>query len=103
MIHAPTKGELEKAEAERVHLVEQLSKDIAKVDKVTTLLPRAMERYQTLLENLGTIPPQHVAQARAQIGELVGQIRLVPRADGHLEARLAVPYEGRILKLVVGS
>lgn len=42
------------------------------------------------------------AQAREQIRELVGEIRLVPTADGYLEAVLTWCYEG-VLKLAVGA
>ena len=45
---------------------------------------------------------KHVAQAREQIRELVGEIRLVPMADGYLEAVLTGRYEG-LLKLPVGN
>ena len=83
-------------------MTEQLAKGIEKVGKVATLLPRAKELYQALLEKLGTIPPQHIAQAREQIRELVGEIRLIPTKDGYLEAELTGRYEG-VLKLAVGA
>ncbi len=71
------------------------------MDKVATLLPRTKERYQALPDNLSNVPPQHIAKARAQIRELVGEIRLIPSSDGYLEAELAGHYEG-LLKLVIG-
>jgi site-specific DNA recombinase len=101
ILTASTKLELEQAEAERDRLLATIARQPRKADNVITLLPGAKERYQALLENLGTVPPQHVAEARAQIRELVGEIRLVPTADGYLEAELAGHYEG-LLKLVIG-
>ena len=101
LLTVSTKAELEKAEAERVYLIEQLSRGVANTDKMATLLPRAKEHYQAVLENLGTIPPEHVAKARVQIRELVGEIRLIPNPDGYLEAELTGHYEG-LPKLVVG-
>jgi hypothetical protein len=39
----------------------------SKADKVATLLPRVAERYQTLVDNLGSLSQMYVAQAREQI------------------------------------
>ncbi|MGH9695854.1 MAG: hypothetical protein ACRD5Z_17005, partial [Bryobacteraceae bacterium] len=55
------------------------------------LLPRASERYRALVNNLEGLSQRHVAQAREQVCELVGEIRLVPTKDGSLEAVLTGP------------
>ena len=55
-----------------------------------------------MVNDLGRLSKQHVAQAREQIRELVGEIRLAPTAEGYLEAVLAGRYEG-VLKLAVGA
>jgi site-specific DNA recombinase len=97
-----TKAELEQAEAERTRLIGTIKMRVSKADKVATLLPRAAERYRAVVNDLGCLSKKHVAQAREQIRELVGEIRLTPTADGYLEAVLTRRNEG-VLKLAVGS
>ena len=53
-----------------------------------------------VVNDLGSLAKAHMAQAREQIRELVGEIRLTPTADGYLEAVLTGRYEG-LLKLAV--
>ena len=81
---------------------EALTTPIEKADKVAALLPRDAERYRALVNGLGTLSEQHVAKAREQIRELVGEIRLAPTKDGYLEAVLTGRFEG-VLKLAVGT
>jgi len=69
---------------------------------VATLLPCAAERYRAVVNDLDRLSKKHVAQAREQIRELVGEIRLVPTADGYLEEVLTGRYEG-VSKLAVGG
>lgn len=54
----------------------------------------AGERYRVVVNDLGRLSKTQVAQAREQIRKLVGEIRLVPMAEGHLEAVLTRRYEG---------
>jgi hypothetical protein len=75
-----TKGELEKAERERVRLEEAIKTNAVTVDKVATLLPRAAERYAALVQDLGPLSLTHMAQARERIRTLVGAIKLMPTA-----------------------
>jgi site-specific DNA recombinase len=102
ILTASTKLELEKAEAERTRLLETIKTQATKADKIATLLPRAAERYRAVVNDLNRLSKTHVAQAREQIRELVGEIRLVPTTDGYLEAVMTGRYEG-VLKLAVGS
>ena len=55
-----------------------------------------------VVNNLGSLAKAHMAQAREQIRELVGEIRLAPTADGYLKAVLTARYEG-LLKPAVGT
>jgi hypothetical protein len=41
-----------------------------------------------VVNDLGSLAKTHIAQAREQIRELVGEIQLAPTADGYLEAVL---------------
>jgi site-specific DNA recombinase len=102
ILTASTKLELEKAEAERTRLLETIKTQATKADKIATLLPRAAERYRAVVNDLNRLSKTHVAQAREQIRELVGEIRLVPTTDGYLEAVMTGRYKG-VLKLAVGS
>ena len=74
-----TKAELEKAEAERARL-QRMTED--PLDNILTVLPRAKERFQTLIERIGTLSPKHLPQAREQIRTLVGEIWLKPTPRG---------------------
>ncbi len=97
-----TKAELERAEAEQVRLQERLQAGSKAEAKVLTVLPQAEERYQKLVENLGRLPARNVDEARQQIKDLVGEIKLVPTTGGYLEAEMAGRYAG-LLKLAVGQ
>lgn len=99
---ASTKDELEKAEGERSRLQATIRTRTAKADKVATFLPRAKERVEAIVRDLAGMNERNVAQAREQLRELLGQIRLAPTADGYLEAILTGRYQG-LLKLVVGG
>src|SRR6185436_1787490 len=102
ILTASTKAELEQAEAERERLREALKTSATKADKLVTLLPRAQERYRALVQNFSCLSEAHIAQAREQIRDLAGEIRLIPTADGNLEAELTGRYEG-LMKLAVGE
>ena len=102
ILTATTKAELEKAEAERTCLQETLQADMRGLDKVAAFLPRAAERYRALVTNLAQVTLPRVAEARQQIRELVGEIKLVPTAEGYLEAELTGRYQG-LVKLAVGT
>lgn len=71
-----TKAELEKVEAERALLKESIKSSVAAVDKVVMLLPRVVERYRAVVDDLGNLTGRHLAQAREHIRILVGEIRL---------------------------
>ncbi len=102
ILTASTKAELEQAEAEQRRLQEVIKRRDTNADKVTTLLPGAQERIRAVVNNLAGLSRKHVAQAREQLRELIGEIRLVPTANGYLEAVLNGRFEG-VLKLAVGA
>jgi hypothetical protein len=60
------------------------------------------ERYCAVVNDLGRLSKTHVAYATEQIRKLVGEIRLVPMAEGYLDAVLSGRYE-RVLKLALGG
>lgn len=95
-----TKSELEKAEAERTRL--QRTRE-ERIDNVLTVLPRAKERYQTLIEGIGELSAKHLPQAREQVRALVGEILLKPSPEGHLVATLTGRYEGLVMLLNKGK
>jgi site-specific DNA recombinase len=95
-----TKSELEKAEAERARL-QRASEETP--DRVITMLPRAKERYQALIEGIGELSAKHLPQAREQVRALVGEIWLKPSPEGHLVATLTGRYEGLVKLLNKGK
>ncbi len=97
IVTASTKAELEKLEAERERLLSQLKVDTRKLDKVGHILPRAVDRFKDIVDNLETVTLRDVARARTQIGHLLGEIALHPK-NGYLEAELAGDFAG-MLKL----
>ncbi len=97
-----TKADLLAAEAERAKLTEQMkTKQTAEVTLLAAL-PQAEARYRKLVENIAALPAHHVDQARQQIKELIGEVKLRPTAEGYLEAEMAANYAG-LLKLAVGA
>ena len=97
IVTASTKSELEKLEAERERLLSQLKVDTRKLDKVGHILPRAVDRFKEIVDNLETVTLRDVARARTQIGHLLGEITLHAK-NGYLEAELAGDFAG-MLKL----
>ncbi len=94
------KAALGKTETERADLLAALSVDTRDLDKVVGFLPRAVDRYRELVEDLGTATQRDVARARAQIKTLLGgAVRLVPaQGRAYLEAEIAGDYAG-LLKM----
>ena len=69
-----------------------------KLDKVGHILPRAVEWFREMVDNLETVTLRDVTRARTQLNRLIGVVPLHPR-DGYLEAELTGNYEG-VLRLV---
>jgi site-specific DNA recombinase len=98
------KGELDGAEAERKQLQAALNVDTREVDKVADMLPRALDNYRELVEDLGDATQREVARARTQIKHMLGgEVRLTPAEDRtHLVAEMAGDYAG-LLRLAGGK
>lgn len=91
-----------KAEAERTRLLESLQGNAKGLRKIVSFLPNAEARYRQLVANLERLPQRYVAEARQELSALVGgAIRLMPTAEGYLEAHLVGHYAG-LVKLAVG-
>ena len=93
-----TKDELERLEAEHDKLSASLNADTHKLDKIGHILPRAVERFRDMVDNLESVTLSDVTRARAQLRRLIGEVPLYPR-DGYLEAEITGNYAG-ILRLV---
>ncbi|MFQ5995603.1 MAG: recombinase family protein [Acidiferrobacterales bacterium] len=92
-----TRTELEQLEGERDKLLSQLEVDTRRLDRVSHILPRAVERFKDLVDNLESVTLRDVTRARTQIEHLLGEVTLHPR-DGYLDAEFGANYEG-LLKL----
>ena len=90
------KAKLSEGETERARLQAALNVDTRELDRVADMLPRAMDTYRELVEDLGTATQREVARARSQIKHLLGgEIQLVPAEDrSHLVAELVGDYAG---------
>ena len=89
-----TKAELERAEADRSRLEAALKNGgVGEDSKVFAFLPRAAERYQTLVQKLCGTLYRDVAQSRLHLKTLVGDVVLKPM-EGYLEAQLQHSPEG---------
>ncbi len=99
-----TKGELVKAEAEVKRLEAALKVDTKQLDKVASFLPKAVDRYKQLVNNLENVTQRDVARARAQIKKLVGgEIKLYPSETGDfLEAEMTGDFVS-LLNLASGK
>lgn len=81
-----TKQALEAAEGDMADLETKI--DAIKSVNLSSILPRAVERYQSAVESLSREFSGHVGQARDLIKFLVGDQIRVHRRDGYLEAEL---------------
>ncbi len=99
IITASTKAGLEAAEARKARaeaqLTEATSADTKAAMKVATMLPRALDRYRTMLGDLSGVLERDVDRARAQLRELLGDIRLHPAGKG-LEAEISADWFGAL-------
>lgn len=101
IVTASTKTELEKLETERDSLLKALNVDTRKLDNLGHILPRAVERFKQMIDDLETVTLRDVARARTQIKHLVGDVKLIAE-EGRLEAELAGNYAG-LLRLTAGN
>lgn len=95
---ATTKDELERLEAEHDKLLASLKPDTRKLDKVGHILPRTLERFSEMVDNLESVTLRDVTRARAQLRHLIGDVPLRPGKDGFLVAELSGNYAG-LLKM----
>ncbi len=100
------KQELEEAERERARLQTTIHGQRQTLDKVADVLPNAVARFKTLVENLSTVTQKQVDKARGILRDLVGkQIPLHPTTHGterYLTAELSGDYAG-LIRLVLGQ
>jgi hypothetical protein len=61
------------------------------------MLPRAVERFRGMVDDLESVTLRDVTRARAQLRHLIGEVPLHPR-EGYLEAELTGNYAG-VLRL----
>ncbi len=96
-------GELAQLESERDRIQQSL-KPPKKKGEIVNLVPEAVERYREAIEQLETFAlEEDMSEAREIIRPLLGdEVKLVPTADGHLDAELATPYSG-LLKLIAAN
>lgn len=88
-----TKAELEKAELAKTQ-AEEAIKDIAKpTQSLPDLLPKAAERYKTLVADLVNVLQRDVVKARQLLKTLLGNIILMPTTEGYLQAKLTNSFE----------
>lgn len=98
IITPTTKDELERLESEQRTLLAAEQGRAEEAFRVASLLPRAIDRYRSLVEDLEATTLRDVSRAREQIKLLVGdEIKLVPHQD-HLVAEMSCDFAG-LLKL----
>src|SRR5262249_25757942 len=92
-----TKAELERAEAVKRELEQELAMRTLGLERITTFLPRAVDRFGELVRNLEAVAQQDVARARTHVAALLGgKIKLEPAEDGFLDAELAGDYTAAV-------
>lgn len=101
-----TKAALERAEAERATLIQEVQGQHKQVAKVTAFLPNAIGRFKTLIDDLANVTQLQVDKARGVLRVMLGkEIVLHPTADGvacYLTAEVTGDYTG-LLRLVTGQ
>jgi site-specific DNA recombinase len=99
IVTASTKQELEKLEAQRAIFARRCNEGEA---KIVSMLPRAKERFQALVQQLEKVTLDHVSVVRPILRSVMGKdIFLYPTAEGYLEDELQGDYAG-LLNLAVG-
>ena len=88
------------AESEKDELAGKLKIDLGEIDRMEALLPKAVDRFKELVDDLENTLQRQICRARTQIKALLGDeaIRLVPTTSGGLIAELKGNYAG-ILEL----
>ncbi|MFO0389405.1 MAG: recombinase family protein [Alphaproteobacteria bacterium] len=102
IITPTTKEALQNAEAEYARAKRELQANAKAAEIITTVLPRAVERYKALVAGLGQALYTDVTQARQCLKGLMGQIRLIPNSNEYLEAELRYNSEN-LFKLALGG
>ena len=102
IITPTTKEALQKAEAEQGQAKRVLAANAQATDALTTILPNVAERYRAMVGNLGKTLSTDVGRAREHLKALMGPVRLIPSANGYLEAELRHNPEG-LMTLALGQ
>ncbi len=102
IITATTKEALQRAEAEQEQARQALAASNHTAHAITTALPNAAQRYRAMVRSLGQTLYADVNRARECLKALLGQIKLLPAANGYLEAELRHNAEG-FIKLALGN
>ena len=99
IITTSTKAALENAEARKTQAEGVLSSatasDSKAATKVAAMLPRALDRYRAMLGDLAGVLGRDVDRARAQLRQLLRDIRLHP-AGRSLEAEISADWFGAL-------
>jgi site-specific DNA recombinase len=97
IITASTKAELEKLEAEKATVAQELREENAGRNTLAVMLPRAVERFKRLVGQLEHVTAGHVVAVRPHLRALLGgHVTLYPHADGYLNAEMTGEYSGLI-------
>ena len=91
------KTKLEETEDRIRRLTVALNADSQQFAKIAAILPRAVERYQKLVENLESMPDHHIPHARRELKRVLGEIKLIPHESGdYLEAEISGNFNGLV-------
>ena len=97
IITASTKAELEKLEAQRTTVAQELREETVGSKTLAIMLPRAVERFKRLVRQLEHVTAGHVVAVRPHLRALLGgHVTLYPHADGYLNAEVTGEYSGLI-------
>jgi site-specific DNA recombinase len=94
------KAKLTEAEEEKATIEAQLQ-TVKELPSVSEILPRAVDRYRELAEDLPSLTQRDIVPARQHLQELFGEIRLNPR-KGQLVAEIEGRY-GFLNDIVAGG
>lgn len=102
IITPTTKEALQRAEGEYEQAKRALAANNQTTDAITTILPNMAEKYRAMVGSLGKTLYADVGRARECLKALMGQISLLPTANGYLEAELRHNAEG-LVSLALGN
>ncbi len=79
----------------KLELMREIDQQKDQISDIDPLIPKAIEKYEELINNLSTVAKNHIPPIRAKISSLLGgEITIGPKPDGSLEGSYRGSFSG---------